>query len=85
MCRCSVETVFLLFGWWNWVGKHSFDIWNIVPLCLMWTLWKECNCCILKIRSGLQLSWNFFYWSQVWGLTQCSSIMDFVTSLYLSV
>ena len=33
----------LLFGWWNWLGKHSSDIWNIVPLYLMWILWWERN------------------------------------------
>jgi hypothetical protein len=33
----------LLFGWWNWLGKHSSDIWNIVPLYLMWMLWWERN------------------------------------------
>ena len=33
----------LLFGWWNWLGNHSFDIWNIVPLYLMWILWWERN------------------------------------------
>lgn len=25
----------LLFGWRNWFGKHSSDIWNVVPFCLM--------------------------------------------------
>ena len=30
-----------LFGWWNWLGKHSFSIWNLAPLCLMWCLWRE--------------------------------------------
>ena len=25
-----------LFSWWNWYGKHSSGIWNLVPLCLMW-------------------------------------------------
>ena len=34
----------LLFGWWNWLGKHSSDIWNTVPLYLMWNLWRERNC-----------------------------------------
>jgi hypothetical protein len=34
----------LLFGWWNWLAKHCSDIWNMVPLCLMWTAWKERNC-----------------------------------------
>ena len=30
----------LLFSWWNWLGKHSSYIWNLVPLCLMWCIWK---------------------------------------------
>ena len=37
----SVKDV--LFGWRNWFGKYSLDIWNLVPLCLMWTLWQEWN------------------------------------------
>ena len=32
-----------LFGWWNWVGKHSSQIWNLVPLCILWCIWKERN------------------------------------------
>ena len=28
----------ILFGWWNWLGKHLLDIWNLVPLCLMWCI-----------------------------------------------
>ena len=24
----------LLFDWWNWLGKHSSQIWNLVPLCI---------------------------------------------------
>ena len=32
----------LLFS--NWVGKHSLDTWNLVPLCVMQTLWKKGNC-----------------------------------------
>ena len=27
--------------WRNWFGKHSSNIMNFVPLCLMWLLWKE--------------------------------------------
>ena len=27
-----------LFGWWNWLGKHSSSVWNLAPLCLMWCL-----------------------------------------------
>ena len=33
----------LLFGWWNWLEKHSSQIWNLVPLCILWYLWKERN------------------------------------------
>ena len=22
----------LLFGWWNWLGKHSSQIWNLSPI-----------------------------------------------------
>ena len=28
----------LLFGWWNWLGKHSSNIWNLVLLSLLWCL-----------------------------------------------
>ena len=28
----------LLFGWWNWMGKHSSQIWNLVPLCILWCI-----------------------------------------------
>ena len=33
----------LLFCWYHWLGKHSSDIWNLVPSCLMWTIWTEQN------------------------------------------
>ena len=33
----------LLFGWWNWFGKSSSGVWNLVPSCLMWTIWRERN------------------------------------------
>ena len=33
----------LLFGWWNWLGKHSSNIWNMVLACLMCLIWRERN------------------------------------------
>lgn len=27
------------FGWRNWLD----DVWNLVPSCLMWLVWQECN------------------------------------------
>ena len=29
------------FGSQNWLGKHSFDVWNLVLACLMWLVWNE--------------------------------------------
>ena len=28
----------LLCCWHHWLGKYNFDIWNLVPSCLMWTI-----------------------------------------------
>ena len=33
----------LLFCWSHWLGKHSSNIQNLVPGCLMWTIWTERN------------------------------------------
>ena len=37
------SVVDLLFCWYHWLGKHSSDIWDLVPSCLMWTIWTEWN------------------------------------------
>ena len=37
----SVEE--LLSCWFHWLGKHGSDIWDLVPGCLMWTIWSERN------------------------------------------
>ena len=29
------SVVDLLFCWYHWLGKHSSDIWDLVPSCLM--------------------------------------------------
>ena len=34
----------LLAGWKGSFGRHqSADLWGAVPLCLTWTIWRECN------------------------------------------
>ena len=30
-------------GWRNWFGKRYSDVWNLVPACVMWSLWRERN------------------------------------------
>ncbi len=69
----------LLFGWRIWFGKHSSDIWNFVPLCLIWLLWKERNRCMFEDtkRSKAQLIQTLFDWSRLWGLTNSNSLLHF--------
>ena len=77
----------LLGGWWNMLGRHSFDIWNIVPLCLMWVEWREHNSRTLedKKKSESQLldglATSLFEWFRVWGFTFRISVLDFISSL----
>ncbi len=77
----------LLFRWWNSLGKHSSEIWNLVPLCLKWTLWQECHSCTFEDteRSWADLEsaffWTLYDWSRAWGLTHSHSILDFILSL----
>ena len=37
------SVVDLLVCWYHWLGKRSFDIWDMVPGCLMWTIWTDWN------------------------------------------
>uniref|UniRef100_A0A7N2M2F3 Hexosyltransferase n=1 Tax=Quercus lobata TaxID=97700 RepID=A0A7N2M2F3_QUELO len=37
------NVVSLLSAWWNWLGSHTSNVWNMVPACLMWLIWKERN------------------------------------------
>jgi hypothetical protein len=81
----------LLFSWWNGLSRHSSDIWNMVPICLMWTIWKERNQRTFEDVSRLdsQLLEGFiqtlFDWSRVWGFTTSASISVFMSSLLLSL
>ena len=77
----------LLFGWRNWFGKHHSDIWNLAPLCLMWTLWLERNSRIFEdiLCSTDQILEKFasslFDWSRVWGFSTANCVADFIVSL----
>ena len=78
-----------LFSWWNWLGKHSSYIWNLVPLCLMWCIWRERNWWTFEDlnRSEDQLlalfSGSLFDWARAWGLTSSDSISLFLSSLLI--
>ena len=81
------SVVDLFFGWYHWLGKHNFDIWNLVPGCLMWTIWTEWNQRSFEDtgRSLAQLLGvchrTLYDWSRCWGLLDCSTLMDFLLSL----
>ena len=61
----------------------------MVPICLMWTIWKERNQRTFEdvSRSDKQVLESFtltlFDWSRTWGFTTSSSITEFSSSLYL--
>jgi hypothetical protein len=81
----------LLSSWWNGLGRHSLDIWNMVPICLMCTIWKERNQRTFEDVSRLDSQLlegfiqTFFNWSRVWGFTTSTSISVFMSLLLLSL
>ena len=85
--KMSDSFVDLLFCWYNWLGKHSSDIWNLVPGCLLWTIWTEQNRRSFEDEGNtvvqlLELSQRtLFDWSHCWGFSDCSTLMDFLSSI----
>ena len=81
----------LLFGWWNWMGKHSSQIWNLVPLCILWCIWKERNRRTFEDLNSssdqmlASFSRTLFDWSRAWGLMSSDSLPSFLCSLYFFV
>jgi hypothetical protein len=77
----------LLFSWWNGLGRHSSDVWNLAPLCLMWCTWKEQNSRTFEDVSStdIQLRDGFisslFEWSKVSGYATSLTVSDFISAL----
>ena len=80
----------LLFCWYHWLGKHSSDIWNLVLGCLMWTIWTEQNRLSFEDnrKTVVQLldlcQRTLFDWSWCWGFSDCSILMDFLSSIRIA-
>ena len=76
----------LLCCWHHWLGKYNSDIWNLVPGCLMWTIWTKHSWRSFEDieKSLVQLldlcQRTLFDWSWCWGLSDCSTIIDFLLS-----
>ena len=77
-----------LFSWWNWLGKHSSHIWNLVPLCLTWCIWRDRNRWTFEDMDRLDdqllalFSRSLFDWSRAWDshlviLSLCSLALSF--------
>ena len=81
----SVES--LVYCWSNWLGKFNSDIWNMVSGCLMRIVWRERNQCSFEDteKSLVQLQAlcqkTLFDWSKCWGFSDCSTILEFISSL----
>ena len=78
-----LSVVGLFACWQGRFGRHrNGDIWKVVPLCLMWCIWKERNSkCFEDIeRSMPDLKLLFlrtlFDWFSVWRNQPFSSILD---------
>ena len=70
------------------MGKHSSNVWNLAPHCVMWIIWRERNNCIFEdsVLFGDKLLELFastlFDWSCAWGFTSSKSIPLFSDSLF---
>ena len=77
----------LLAGWRNWMGMHSLDNWNLVPSCLMWSIWRVCNNRTFKDLEGwgdqllASVVGTLFDCSQVWAFIFSDSIPMFLDFL----
>uniref|UniRef100_A0A2N9GIF8 Reverse transcriptase zinc-binding domain-containing protein n=1 Tax=Fagus sylvatica TaxID=28930 RepID=A0A2N9GIF8_FAGSY len=80
----------LFFGWYNGLGKLHSKVWNMVPPCILWTLWRERNSRIFKNteRSASQLqellSNTLYDWAKAWGYSRSDSVTSFLDSLHTS-
>jgi hypothetical protein len=67
-----------------WKGQRGnkivMEVWNMAPLCLMWTIWKERNACCYEDTelTMVELSNKFlkllFLWAGVLNIPQVSNI-----------
>ena len=78
----------LLFSWWNGLGRHSSDVWNLVSLCLMWSVWREHNSRTFEDGSSTDIQLrdcfasNLFEWAKVAGYSTSSIVTTFISALF---
>lgn len=77
----------LVYCWSFWLGKFNSYIWNMVPSCLMWIVWTERNRrsfedtekSLVQLQALCQKT--LFDWFRCWGFSECSTILEFISSL----
>jgi hypothetical protein len=77
----------LIEGWFGGLPKHRLSrIWNIVPHCLMWSLWREQNLRTFEDSETsltdlkMQFFRMLFEWTQAMNCFSFSSFHDFLIS-----
>ena len=75
----------MLFSWrGSFVGKTRKKIWNSIPLCIFWTVWKEMNrlafrggsLAIQKLKNSFVC--NLWSWARVCIGEESSSLLGFL-------
>ena len=80
----------LLFCWYQWLGKHSSNIWNLILGCLMWIVWLERNRRSFENKEKtldelkVLCQCSLFELSRCWGFIDSLSLSEFMFSLRLS-
>ena len=81
------SVVDLLFCWCHCLGKYSFDIWDLVPGCLMWTIWIERKWWSFEDEGKTMIQLleicqrTPFDWPRCWDFSDCSTLLDFISSI----
>ena len=71
--------------------SNKFNVWNMVPACLMRLTWKECNARTFEdtersvdLLKSLR-TMTLFEWSRIWAFMHCTSLLDFINSISFSL
>ena len=72
------------------MGRKRKKIWNSIPLCIFWTVWKECN--RIAFREGSlaihrlknSFVYNMWRWNRLYLGDEASSLLGFLKWMALN-
>jgi hypothetical protein len=86
LCWVMLGLVRELFAcWWTGGRSRSVVVWKMVPLCLMWCIWRECNARYFEdtSRSFEEILHSFLFilytWAAGWLAPLVISFQDFLS------